>query len=128
MAIAASAAASARPSPSFAGTHHRATHLTHHRTDVGEVEVDEAFLDHEVGDAGNAGIKNLVGHREGVRKGRAVVGDAEEVLVRDDDQGVDRLLQFGDALVGETHAARAFSKWNGLVTTPTVKMPLLRAA
>jgi hypothetical protein len=92
----------ARPSPDgFAGAHHGLAHLAHHRTDVGEVEVDQAFLDHQVGDAGNAGIEHLVGHREGVGEGRLVVGDAEQVLVRNDDQRVDALLQLLDAGFGQ---------------------------
>ena len=72
-----------------------------------KVEVDQAFLHHQVGDAGDAGIEHLVGHREGVGEGRLLVGDAEQVLVRDDDQRVDRLLQLGDAGLGDLHAAPA---------------------
>lgn len=108
MAIAASAACIARPGRSLAGAHHCAAHFTHDRTDVGEVEVDETFLHHQIGDAGNAGIENLVSHGEGVGEGRLVVGNAEEVLVRNDDQRIDGLLQFLDALFGQTHAAAAF--------------------
>ena len=93
---------------SFAGAHHRLAHAAHDRAHVGEVEVDQAFLDHQVGDAGDARIEHLVGHREGVREGRLLSGDPEEVLVRDDDQRVDGLLQFVDAGFGETHAAHAF--------------------
>ncbi len=59
----------------FAGAHHRLAHLAHHRADVGEVEIDQAFLDHQVGDAGDAGIEHLVGHREGVGEGGLLVGD-----------------------------------------------------
>jgi len=91
----------------FAGAHHRAAHFAHDRTDVGEVEVDETFLHHQVGDAGNAGVEYLVSHRESVGKGRLVVGNAEEVLVRNDDQRVDRLLQLFDSGFGQTHAATA---------------------
>ena len=65
--------------------------------DVGEVEIDQAFLDHQIGDAGDARIEHLVGHREGVGEGGLLVGDAEQVLVGDDDQRIDRLLQFDDA-------------------------------
>lgn len=110
MAIAASAACIARPGPeaSFASTHHCAAHFTHDRANVSEVEVDETFLHHQIGNAGNAGIENLVSHGEGIGKGRLVVGNAEEVLVRNDDQRIDGLLQFLDALFGKTHAATAF--------------------
>ena len=109
MAIAASAACIARPSPdAFTRTHHCAAHFAHDRANVSEVEVDETFLHHQVGDAGNTGIENLVRHCEGIGKGRLVVGNAEEVLVRNDDQRIDRLLQLFDALFGQTHAASTF--------------------
>ena len=50
-----------------------------------------------------ARIEHLVGHRESVGEGRLLVGDAEEVLVGDDDQRVDAGLELlypgvGDAL------------------------------
>src|SRR5262249_15857113 len=82
-------------------------HFAHDRADVSKVEVDETFLDHEVGDAGNTRVENLVSHREGVGERRLVVGDTEQVLVRNDDQRIDRLLKFLDALLGKTHAASA---------------------
>ena len=91
----------------LAGAHHRLAHLAHHGADVGEVEIDQAFLHHQVGDAGDARIEHLVGHREGVREGGLLVGDPEQVLVRDDEQCVDRLLQLDDALLGDPHAAHA---------------------
>ena len=109
MAIAASAAAIARPSPdaSLARAHHRLAHFAHHRADVGEVEVDESFLDHQVGDAGDARIEHLVGHAEGIGESGLVVGDAEQVLVRNDDQRIDVLLQLLDTLVGDAQATLA---------------------
>jgi hypothetical protein len=39
----------------------------------------------------NARIQHLVGHAEGFGEGRLVVGDAEQVLVRNDDQRIDML-------------------------------------
>ena len=56
---------------------------------------------------GDARIEHLVGHGEGVGEGCLVVGDPEQVLVRDDDERVDALLQFGDAGLGDAHAAQA---------------------
>ena len=91
LAIAASAARIARRvAGRLAGAHHRLAHLAHDGADVGEVEIDQAFLDHQVGDAGDAGIEHLVGHREGVGESGLFVGDAEQILVGDDDQRVDR--------------------------------------
>jgi hypothetical protein len=91
----------------LAGAHHRLAHFGHDRADVGEVEVDEARQDHEVGDRSNAGVEHLVGHAEGLGEGRPLVGDPEEILVGNDDQGVDVALQFGDAGVGQAHAVTA---------------------
>ena len=90
LAIAASAARMARFSPVASPVPIIALPmLAHDGAHVGEIEVDQAFLDHQVGDAGDARIEHLVGHREGVREGRLFVGDAEQVLVRNDDQRVD---------------------------------------
>ena len=111
----------------LAGAHHRLAHLAHHGADVGEVEIDQAGHDHQVGDAAHAQVQHVVGHLEGVGEGRLLVGDPEQVLVRDDDQRVDHLLELVDALLGRRMRRRP-SKWNGLVTTPMVRMPCSRAA
>ncbi len=91
----------------FAGAHHRLAHLAHHRANVSEVEIDQAGHDHQVGDAAHAGIEHVVGHLEGVGEGGLFRGDTEQVLVRDDDQGVDILRQFLDAGFRQTHAVLA---------------------
>ena len=106
--IAASAASMARLlALGLAGAHHRLAHLAHHRADVGEVEIDQARHDHEVGDAAHAHVQDLVGHLERVGEGRPLVGESEKVLVGDDDQRVDILLQLGQAGLREAHAVRA---------------------
>ena len=91
----------------LAGAHHRLAHLAHDRAHVGEVEIDQALLHHQVGDAGDARVEHLVGHREGVGECGLLVRHPEQVLVRDDDLGVDAFLQFDDAGFGEAHAALA---------------------
>ena len=53
-------------------------------------------------------MQHLVRHGESLGHGGAVIGDAEQVLVGDDDQGMDVLLQLGDAALGHPHAAVAF--------------------
>ena len=53
-------------------------------------------------------MQHLVSHAEGVGKGGALIGDTEQVLVRNDDQGVDIALQLGDAGIGQTHAVTTF--------------------
>jgi hypothetical protein len=82
LAMAPSAASSARLSPEASPVpFHRAAHFAHDGADVGEVEIDEAFLDYQVGDAGDAGIEHLVGHREGVGEGGLLVRHPEQVLI-----------------------------------------------
>ncbi len=93
---------------SFARAHHGLAHFAHDRADVSEVEVNQAFLDHQVGDAGNTRIEHLISHRKSVGKSGLVVGDAEQVLVRNDDERIDILLQFFNAQIGSFHAAGAF--------------------
>ena len=92
----------------FAGAHHCLTHLAHHRADVGEVEVDQAGHDHQVGDPADALLKDLVRHHERFLEGRVRIGDAEQILVRDDDQRIHMLLQLGDAGIGGAAAAQTF--------------------
>ena len=91
----------------FAGTDHRGPHFAHDRAHVREVEIDEPLLDHKVSNAGDARAKHLIRHRESFGEGRLLVGDAEQVLIRDDNQRIDRLVQFGDAGFSDPHAAPA---------------------
>ncbi len=92
----------------LAGAHHRLAHLGDHRLDVGEIQIDQAGHHDQVGDAAHAGMQHLVGHGEGLGHGGAVGGDPEQILIGNDDQGMDELLQLGDALLGHPHAAVAF--------------------
>ena len=94
----------------LAGAHHRLAHLAHDRTDVGKVEVDQARHDHEIGDRANALLQHLVGQLERFLEGRFRLGDEEQVLVRNDDQGIDVLLQLLDPGLGRAHAPRAFEQ------------------
>src|SRR5580765_368054 len=56
----------------------------------------------------HAGVQHLIRHGKGLGHGGAVVGDAEQVLVGDDDEGMNELLQLGDAALGHPHATVAF--------------------
>ena len=67
----------------LAGPHHRLAHFAHDGAHVGKVEVDQAFLDHQIGDAGDAGIQHLVRHGEGIGESRLLVRHAEQILVRE---------------------------------------------
>jgi len=102
--------------------------LGHHRADVGEVEIDQAGHDHEVGDPAHAGMQHLVRHVEGVAKCGALVGDAEQVLIGDDDQRVDELLQLLDAGPRPCACGAAPRSGRAWSTTPTVRTPCSRAA
>src|SRR5690606_5844768 len=76
--------------------------------DISEIKVDETRHDHEIGHTAHTGVQHFVGHFEGVGEGGFLVGDAEQVLVRNDQQRVDVLLQLFDAAIGQTHTVRAF--------------------
>ena len=72
------------------------------------------LLDHKVSNAGDARAEHLIRHHESVGEGRPLVGDAEQVLIRDDNQRIDRLVQFGDAGFSDPHAAAALEvEWLG---------------
>ena len=94
----------------FAGAHHRLTHLAHHRTHVGKIEVDEARHDHQIGDRPHTLLEHFVGKLEGFLEGGFGLGDQEQVLVGDDDQRVDVALQFLDPGFGRAHAAGALEQ------------------
>src|SRR5690606_21664964 len=91
----------------LACAHHGLAHFAHHGTNVGEVEVDQAFLDHEVGDAGDARVEHLVGQRNSVGEAGLVVGNTEKVLVRNDQQRINASLKLFNAELRRAHAALA---------------------
>ena len=91
----------------LAGSHHGFTHFAHHRADVGEVEVDQARHDHQIGDTANARVKHVIGHVEGVGESGLVIGHAEQVLIWNDDQRVDIALQFLNPGLGRVHPVAA---------------------
>ena len=65
----------------------------HLGANVGEIQIDEAGHHHQIGDAADTRVKHLIRELEGFGERRALIGDAEKVLVRDDDQRVDVLAQ-----------------------------------
>ena len=94
----------------FASAHHRLAHFVHDRTDIGKIEVDEARHNHQVSDTANALLQHFVGQQKCLFERRVRVGDQKQVLVRNNDQSVNMLLQFGNARVRRAHAARSFKK------------------
>ncbi len=93
---------------SFAGTHHRLAHLAHHGPDIGKVEIDLAWFDHQVGYPGNTLVQHRIGHMEGVGKSGALIGKPEQILVRDHDQRINKALHFDDPGLGLGHTALTF--------------------
>ena len=92
----------------FARAHHGLAHLVHHGANVGEVQVDQTGTDHQVRHTLHTLIKHVIRHGEGFGEGGLFIGQTEQVLVWNDDQGVNDLLQSGDALLGLTHALGPF--------------------
>ena len=89
----------------LARAHERGAHIRHHGADVREVEVDEALFHHQIGNAGHARAQYVVGAQEGVGEGGLLARDQEQVLVRNDDKGIDFLGQVRDAGLGGAHPA-----------------------
>ena len=90
-----------------ADAHEGGAGVAHDHLHVGEVGVDQARRGDEVGDALHALQQHLVGHLERVEHRGLLVGDGEQAVVGDDDEGVDLLLQLLDAGLGLHRAAAA---------------------
>ena len=53
-------------------------------------------------------MQDIVGHLEGIGEGGLFIGDAEQVLIGNDDQRIHMLLKGLDPLLGDAHATGAF--------------------
>ena len=84
----------------LADAHKGRTGVVHDRAHVGEVQVYETGHRNEVGDALHTLPQDVVGHPEGVHHAGPLLGDLQEPVVGDDDEGVDVLLEALDALLG----------------------------
>lgn len=87
--------------------------ILHNGGHVGKIEVDEARVADQVGDALHRLTQHVVRDLERVGKGDLLVGRVLEALVRDDDERVDLGLELFDACFRLRHAAAAF-KTEGL--------------
>ena len=90
-----------------ADAHEGAAGVLHDGFDVVEVDVDQAGGGDELGDALNTLEEDLVGLLEGVDDADIAVGDLQEAVVGDDDEGVDLLPEVVHAVLGLGGAAAA---------------------
>ncbi len=90
-----------------ADAHQRRAGVAHDRAHVGEVEVDQAGDRDQVGDPLDALAQDVVGLAEGVEDAGPPLDRLQQLLVRDDDQGVDVVAQFLDPLERLLHASFA---------------------
>ena len=81
--------------------------VLHDGGDVRKVEVDEAGVLDEVGDAGDGLMQHIVRDLEGVGQRDLLVGGVLQTIVRDDEQRIDLAEQLVDAGDGLIHAALA---------------------
>ena len=91
----------------LADAHQRPAHVLDHDAHVGEVEVDQAGADDEVGHRPHAVAQDPVGQSEGLGDGGLAVDHLEQVLVGDDQQGIQMALQVLQTRFRHPHAPRA---------------------
>ena len=109
--MACSAASCARFSPDATPrSHHGASHFRHNGADVGEIQIDHARIDNQIRNAAHAVLQYLIGALEGVGKRHFFVGDQKQVLIWNDDQRIDVLRQFLNALFGDRHSVATFER------------------
>ena len=90
---------------SRADTHERRTGVLHDGLDIVKVDVDEARGGDQLGDALDAREQDLVSGAECIEHGDGDVGDLQETVVRNDDQGVNLFAQRGHTTFGLRRAA-----------------------
>ena len=88
--------------------HHGFAHLVHNSANIGKIKVDKTRANHQVSHTFYALIQNIIRHAESIGECRVFIGKAEEVLVWNDNQGVDNLLQSLNALFRLAHTFTAF--------------------
>src|SRR5690606_41467932 len=81
----------------------------HHGLHVGEVDVDHAGTDDQVGNALDGAKQYVVGLAEGGQQAGVLAQHGQQLLVGGGDQGVDVLAQLADTFLGDLHALSAFA-------------------
>jgi hypothetical protein len=85
---------------SLAYAHYRGAGVAHYCPNVREIDVDEAGADDKIGDALDRLMQYVVGEFKSFDHRSALIGYRKQPVVRDDDQGVNLLLQFFYAFLG----------------------------
>ena len=99
---------------SGADCHQGRSGIAHDRLHVGEVEVDDARLGDQVGDARDTLAKHVIRHLERFRQRRTRIDHVNEALIRNRDQRIDLLAQTVDAVLSRTSPPGAFEiEWLG---------------
>ncbi len=93
-----------------ADAHEGRAGVRHDGADVREVDVDDAGSGDEVGDALDCLAEDVVAHGERFLEVGVLIGELEELVVRDDDDGVHFFRQVFESLFRELHAVRAFEE------------------
>ena len=89
-----------------ASTHEGGAGVFHDGVDILEVDVDVGVVGDDFGDTLGGGEEDVVGHAEGLRHGE--VAEGTELVIVDDDDGVDMLAELLDACEGLLTAFGAF--------------------
>ena len=90
------------------------TLVRHDGLDIREVEVDQCRQVDQVRDTGDCLLQNLIRLLESFRHGRSAVYHFKKFVIRNDDQCIHILLQFGDAGERVVHAHPALkAEWLG---------------
>ena len=61
----------------FACAHHRLAHFIHYGADIGKVQIDQAGAHHQIGDAFDALIQDVIRHAERICKGGFFIRQTE---------------------------------------------------
>jgi hypothetical protein len=85
--------------------HHGLTGLAHDRAHVLEVHVHQGFDVDDFGNPADGVLQHVVGLGKSLVLGHVVAQHLQQLVVEHDDEGIDVLLQLGQAGIGVLHAA-----------------------
>jgi len=97
----------APPNPS---PHQGQAHFRHDGLDVGEIDVDVARMNDEIGNTLHRVQEYVIDPPKTLKKGRASVGQAEQPVVGDGNEGIDHPLEGLEAFFGVAQPDLAFNQ------------------